>query len=108
MAGSDDLDPLLELFRKQADRDLRRRRSLDNRIDRATKRKAERAGYAGDLCEALTIPRRHWPRVHELCICDGVPITTTLLTPDDPGHQLVIRTSATGALRLRAEIERRP
>lgn len=108
MPGSEGIDPLLEAYRKELDRQLARRRSLDNRLDRAANLKATTRGYAGAMCEHLEIERRHWPTVHEVATAAGVPIITTRLGRDDPGHQLTIKTTSRGALRLKAEIDQRP
>lgn len=104
---ADKLDTLVAAYREDMERDLVFRRRKERTEDRAAERKAKRAGFAGDLCIPLTIPRRHWPAVHETAKSNGVPLVTARLEATDPGHQLTIRTTTAGYLYLQNTLDGR-
>lgn len=97
MPGGKDIDPLLEAYRKELDRQLSIRNRHYYRIDAAAQARAEKVGNAGPLEVTLSVPRHRWPTAHELTTTEAIPIRTRVT--NDP-RRVTVTTTRRGALRL--------
>ena len=97
-------DPLIALYQRAAEEDLRARRRFERRLASAERHKQKKAGHLGELSVTLDIPRRYWPAVHRAAVKLGVPIRTERLAREQT-TPLRITTSQSGALQLSAALD---
>lgn len=92
-------DPLLDLFLRAEEDDLKDRRKLEKRVEYQERHRQRRAGHTGPLTCRLAVPRCLWPTVHSRAIEAAVKIATDVLPPGVTSP-VVLSTSESGAVVL--------